>query len=407
MNNYMDEEKKALTLRLATLEASRCLLCKDAPCSSMCPAFTDPARFIRALRFKNIDGAVEVVRENNALASICARVCPTERYCQKGCIRAGLDKPIDIGAIQRYICDYESLTKMNVLEFKELNGKTVAVIGSGPAGLTSALELRKLGYSVTVFESKAKLGGYLRYGIPEYRLPSSVLDLEIKRIKDAGVIFKTNETINDIRLNELRKEFDAVIVAIGYQKGKMIPIFEGNKKAILAIDFLSKAKSKKGNITIPDNVLVIGGGDVAMDTCTTLKKLGCKNVTDVVYETLEEFRASKEELNLSRKENVTIIDGYVPTTVKRGGIVTFKHRFIDSEIKIKADLIILATGQEPLNNLDIEFNKNEAVANNYRINNTNLFVAGDIATKEKTVVYSVRCGKEVAIYVDNFIGGNK
>ena len=187
----------------------------------------------------------------------------------------------------------------------------------------------------------------------------------------------------------------------------MIPIFEGNKKAILAIDFLSKAKSKKGNITIPDNVLVIGGGDVAMDTCTTLKKLGCKNVTDVVYETLEEFRASKEELNLSRKENVTIIDGYVPTTVKRGGIVTFKHRFIDSEIKIKADLIILATGQEPLNNLDIEFNKNEAVANNYRINNTNLFVAGDITTKEKTVVYSVRCGKEVAIYVDNFIGGNK
>ena len=120
MNNFI-EEKKPLTLRLAMEEASRCLLCKDAPCSSACPAGTDPGRFIRALRFKNLCGAVEVIRENNALASICARVCPTEKYCQNGCTRCGIDKPIDIGAIQRFLCDFETDTKMNVLEFKEYN----------------------------------------------------------------------------------------------------------------------------------------------------------------------------------------------------------------------------------------------------------------------------------------------
>ena len=132
MNNFI-EEKKPLTLRLDMEEASRCLLCKDAPCSSACPAGTDPGRFIRALRFKNLCGAVEVIRENNALASICARVCPTEKYCQNGCTRCGIDKPIDIGAIQRFLCDFETDTKMNVLEFKEYNGKRVAIIGSGTA----------------------------------------------------------------------------------------------------------------------------------------------------------------------------------------------------------------------------------------------------------------------------------
>ena len=378
MNNFI-EEKKPLTLRLAMEEASRCLLCKDAPCSSACPAGTDPGRFIRALRFKNLCGAVEVIRENNALASICARVCPTEKYCQNGCTRCGIDKPIDIGAIQRFLCDFETDTKMNVLEFKEYNGKRVAIIGSGPAGLTSALELRKMGYSVTIFEKDKKPGGYLRYGIPSYRLPIEVLDKEIKRITDSGVEIKTNEFISKEVLESIQKEYDAVVIAIGYSKGKMIPIFVGNKKAILAVDFLHKVK-ERNNLNLPDNVLVIGGGDVAMDVCVTLKKLGVSNVTDIVY---------------------------VPKEYKRGGYVTFSSRFIDSEIKIKADLIILATGQTIDNIFDLAFNGNCVENNKNRIDNTNLFVAGDISTSEKTVVYSVRSGKEVARSVDEYLGGNK
>ena len=138
---YQEEYEVGFSPRLVMEEASRCLLCLDAPCSSSCPAGTDPAKFIRSLRFKNVKGAAETVRINNILGAICARVCPTERYCQAGCSRSGIDKPIEIGLIQRYITDFEDALKMDIVEVKEPNGKRVAVIGSGPAGLTAASKL--------------------------------------------------------------------------------------------------------------------------------------------------------------------------------------------------------------------------------------------------------------------------
>ena len=190
---YQEEYDASYTPRLVMEEASRCLLCLDAPCSSSCPAGTDPAKFIRSVRFKNVKGAAETVRINNILGAICARVCPTERYCQSGCSRSGIDKPIDIGRIQKYITDFEDATKMDIIEVAKPNGIKVAVIGSGPAGLTAAAELAKNGYSVTIFEKENKAGGYLRYGIPEYRLANSIV--EIKKIDKKGVSFRFNTTI--------------------------------------------------------------------------------------------------------------------------------------------------------------------------------------------------------------------
>ena len=131
---YLKEYEAGFTPRLVMEEASRCLLCHDAPCSQACPAGTDPAKFIRSVRFKNFKGAAETVRINNVLGAICARVCPTERYCQQGCSRSGIDKPIDIGRIQRYVTDFEDACKMDILEVKPSNGKKVAVVGAGPAG---------------------------------------------------------------------------------------------------------------------------------------------------------------------------------------------------------------------------------------------------------------------------------
>jgi dihydropyrimidine dehydrogenase (NAD+) subunit PreT len=160
---YQEEYEAGYSPRLVMEEASRCLLCLDAPCSQHCPAGTDPAKFIRSVRFKNIKGAAETVRINNALGAICARVCPTERYCQDGCSRSGIDKPIDIGRIQRYITDFEAATKMEIWEPKPLNGKKVAVVGSGPGGLTAAAELALEGFKVTIYEKDAQAGGYLRY----------------------------------------------------------------------------------------------------------------------------------------------------------------------------------------------------------------------------------------------------
>lgn len=404
---YQEEYEAGYSPRLVMEEASRCLLCLDAPCSQHCPAGTDPAKFIRSVRFKNIKGAAETVRINNALGAICARVCPTERYCQEGCSRSGIDKPIDIGRIQRYITDFEAATKMEIWEPKPLNGKKVAVVGSGPGGLTAAAELALEGFKVTIYEKDAQAGGYLRYGIPEYRLSNSVVDREINRIVRLGVDIALNTRVGvDVSLEDLEKENDAVVISIGSCKGKVLPMFENNRKAKLAVDWLKQVKSRKGKVKIPENVLVIGGGDVAMDTVTTLKLLGCPHVTDVVYEQFNEFRASEKELKSAQEQGVTIIDGYIPVGTARGGIVKFKHRIIPSELKIKADLIILAVGQcvDPTG-LGLEINRGEVTFEGNHLKNSKIFVAGDIAHGEKTVVWGVRTGKEVAYAVRQFVRG--
>ena len=408
VKKYNEEYEQAYSPRLVMEEATRCLLCLDAPCSASCPAGTDPAKFIRSVRFKNLKGAAETVRINNILGAICARVCPTERYCQQGCSRSGIDKPIDIGRIQRYITDFEDATKMDIVELLPRNGKKVAVFGSGPAGLTSAAELAKLGYQVTIFEKEHKAGGYLRYGIPEYRLPNSIVDKEIKRIEKLGVQFVFDTKIGENKkLEDLKKEFDAVILAIGNSKGKMLDMFANNRKVKIAVDWLKQVKTKKGNVKLPNNVLVVGGGDVAMDVVTTLKLLGVTNVSDVVYEEFKEFRASDKELRGAQEQGVSIIDGYVPVAC-RGGTVKFKHRVIPAELKIKADLIILAVGQlTDAEGLNIKLERGEVADPGYQVKGTNLFFAGDIAHGEKTVVYGVKTGKEAAKEVNKYLGGNK
>jgi len=388
---HFQEENVGFTPILAMEEASRCLLCLDAPCSKMCPAGTDPAKFIRSLRFKNVKGAAKTIRENNPLGAVCARVCPTEHYCQKGCSRSGIDRPIDIARLQRYATDFEAAVKMRVYEKKKDTGKRIAIVGSGPAGLSAATLLAREGHEVVVYEKEAKAGGYLRYGIPSYRLPEEVLDKEIARIAELGVAFRFHEEVKD--LSVLEKEYDAVIVGDGYGLGKTLPLFEGNRRAITAVEFLKKVKTRP--VRIPEHVLIIGGGDVAMDVASTCKKLGASQVSDVVYETFPEFKASKAELELARKENVSIYDGFIPISATRGGVVKFRHRHQPIELKLKAGLIVLAIGQARL-----EGGLGEPK------DKKNVFYCGDVSLEgDKTVVYAVKTGKEAAIKAMAYLGG--
>lgn len=397
---YIQPFEEQLSLKTLNEEVDRCLLCLDAPCSKDCPAGTDPAKFIRSARFLNYEGAAETIRENNPLGAICARVCPTERYCQKGCSRSGIDRPIEIGKIQQFLTDYETAHGMKILAKGQPNGKKVAIVGAGPAGLSAAATLAKLGYAAEIYDERKEAGGYLRYGIPEYRLPNAVVASEVQRIADLGVKFHLGQKVDQAKLEVLKTKFDAVVLALGQTQGKTLPLFQGVKNVKNAVDFLAEVKTAQGKIALPKNVLVIGGGDVAMDTVTSLKLLGVPQVTDVVYETFAEFKASKKELQGAQRLGVSILDGYVPVSYERG-VVGFKHRFKESTVTIKADLIILAVGQvTALGDLtDLVLDKGEGE------DHGKIFLAGDIAHGEKTVVYAVRTGKAAAYAVEAAIGG--
>ena len=401
---YSQELVQGYTMSTVMEEAQRCLLCHDAPCSNACPAGTDPAKFIRSVRFRNFKGAAETIRSNNALGAACARICPTERYCEQGCSRCGIDKPINIGGIQRFVTDFEEQTGMKVLEKGPDNGKKIAIVGSGPAGLQAAATLLQLGYGVDIYEKGAKAGGFLRSGIPEYRLPDAVVDTEVARIVDLGAVIRYGAEITKDGLEELKAKYDAVLVAVGIGKPQMLEMFEGNPYAVPAVTFLAEVDEKQGQVDLPDNALVIGGGDAAMDVATTLKFLGVQNVTTVTRKELSDFRASKEELETARQAGVTIVDGYAPVAVD-GKVVTFRHRKLNSELKIEADKIVLAVGQSTgAGELGLPVVKNEVDCPEYQADGK-VFVAGDIAKGDKTAVWAVRKGKAAAYAIHNYLGG--
>ena len=402
---YSQELVQGYTMSTVMEEAQRCLLCHDAPCSNACPPGTDPAKFIRSVRFRNFKGAAETIRSNNALGAACARICPTERYCEQGCSRCGIDKPINIGGIQRFVTDFEEQCGMKVLERGPANGKKIGIIGSGPAGLQAAATLLQLGYEVDIYEKGAKAGGFLRTGIPEYRLPDAVVDTEVARIAELGANFLyCREVGKDVSMEELKEKYDAVLVAVGIGRPQMLEMFEGNPYAVPAVTFLAEVDERQGEVELPDNALVIGGGDAAMDVSATLKLLGVQNVTTVTRKELSDFRASKVELETARAQGVTIVDGYAPVAVE-GKVVTFRHRRLNSELKIEADKIILAVGQSTdADQLGLPIVKNEVDFDGFQADGK-VFVAGDIAKGDKTAVWAVRKGKAAAYAIHNFVGG--
>lgn len=407
MNTYVKELDAPYSPLSVIKEASRCLLCIDAPCSQHCPADTKPDQFIRSVYFRNFKGAAEIIREHNALGAVCARVCPTEKLCQEGCLRSGIDEPIDIGRIQRYITDFETVIDMKILSANDQYLGKVAIIGSGPAGLQAAASLRHLGYEVDVYEKEPELGGWLRYGIPEYRLPNQVVDEEIDRIKAIGVTFKTGLEIGrHIAIQSLKEDYNAVLVAVGASYGRMLPIFEGNPHVTTAAEFLPDAKNRQGDIPIPKSVLVIGGGDVAMDAATTLKLVGCETVTCVARETLSDLPASLHELHNAQDQNVSIIDGFTPVEVNENS-VTFEHISINSRLTIQAEKIILAIGQHSklADVTDVKHDHGIIETTNYQTSDPQIFAAGDIVEGDKTVVYAVKTGKEVAQAIHHYLNG--
>ncbi|NLG86692.1 MAG: FAD-dependent oxidoreductase [Firmicutes bacterium] len=401
---------------LAMEEASRCLLCHDAPCSKACPAETDPAKFIRSLRFRNFKGAMETIRTNNVLGGICARVCPTEKYCEGACSRTELEKPIRIAYLQQFLTDYESKTDFTVLQSQKPTKEKVAIIGSGPAGLAAAAELAKDGYAVTVFEAAAKLGGWLTYGIPADRLPQEVVDKEISYVRDLGVTFKTNSKVN---VDELQKQgYAAILVAVGLQKSRLPEIKGLDLTGVYTgTDFLRMAKTAPEKVQVGQKVVVIGGGDVALDCASTAKHLGAADVKVVYRRTLEKMPASQKEKNRVHALNIPIFTGFKPAEIvgEKNKVVRFRATgmFDDSSLDLPTDMVLLAIGQEAddLKALgDFTLSGQVIATNNYKTNIEGVFAAGDIIEGDKTVVYAIKTGKEAARSIKEYLavkGGAK
>lgn len=409
MKQLYQYDDLAYTPLLLIKEVSRCLLCHDAPCSKACPAQTDPAKFIRSALFRNFKGAAETIRENNVLGGICARVCPTEKLCQQGCSRSGIDTPIEIGKIQRFITDYEDASGMKILQPGSKDQGRVAIIGSGPAGLQASATLSNLGYDVTIYERNAQPGGWLRNGIPPYRLSNDLVDKEIDRIKDIGVTFICNTEIGkDISLEQLKQDNRAILLAVGASYGAMLADFADNPLVETAVAFLARAKSTNGQMDIPNSAIIIGGGDVAMDVATTLKISGCGSVTCVARESLDEFPASKKEFSQALAMNVSIVDGFTPVSVNAGEVV-FEHLKLKGRLSLRADKIILAVGQKAkLDGFDtVNHQRGIVDTNKYQTSDAQVFAAGDIVQGDKTVVYAVKSGKEAAQSLHHYLGGGR
>lgn len=416
---YLTEVVPPFTPLTALEEASRCLLCHDAPCSSGCPAGTDPGKFIRSIRFQNLKGAVETIRENNILGASCARVCPYGSTCEEACSRTGIDVPIQIGRLQRFATDFEKSLSMKVLEPSKLTLEKVAIIGSGPAGLAAAAHLAMKGYLVTIFEKNEKAGGVLTYGIVPGRLPQDIVDWEINSIKNLGVEFIYNCFVGkDVTLDELKNQgYKAFFLAIGLQKSKAINIPGMElENADYAIEFLAKIKSSEGKLSVGEHVVVIGGGDVAMDCATTAKLLG-NRVTVVYRRSKPDMPAYSPEVAYVQSLGVDFITETLPIEVlgEKGRVTALKAKGKDgfSEFLLKADRVVMAIGQEVdeicyPENLKIDTKKLTVVDNvSYATNIEGVYAAGDVANGGKTVVQAVAEGKSAANGIDTWLNSKR
>ena len=398
---YTAEAVAGFTHRTALEEAARCLLCHDAPCSKGCPAGTDPAKFIRSIRFRNVKGAAETIRENNIMGGTCANVCPYDRLCEEACSRCGIDKPIQIGKLQRYAIEQEKAFKMKTLKApaKKLPGK-IACVGAGPASLACAAELAKAGYKVTIFEKEAKAGGAATYGIVPSRLPQAVVDHDVAQVKGLGVKIQFNTEVKAADL----EDYDAVFVGVGCGISAIPNIDGADLKGVYgALDFLKETKTTKPSFK-GKRVLCIGGGDSVTDCAVSAKLLGADDVKIVYRRTIEEAPGNIAEFHYALSLGIGMVTGMAPAAIKGNGkveSVEFKGFYDkDASAEFSADIIVFATGQKPTDFTEIAPLKINEKGGTVKAPKGKaggkFFAAGDVVNGGATVVEAVARGKEAA-----------
>ncbi|MEJ2648497.1 MAG: NAD(P)-binding protein [Sedimentisphaerales bacterium] len=402
-----------------------------APCKTTCPANINVQGYVQLIKKGEYLRAVALIRERNPLSAICGRICT--HPCETVCTRAKVDDPIAIRQLKRFASDKE----MEMLEAGEISlppekkpakdAKRVAVIGGGPAGLTAADDLAEKGFAVTVYEAMPASGGMLRWGIPEYRLPKNVLDYEIELIRRKGVSFKHNTRVGkDITFDQLRKDYDAVFISVGVQKGRPLGVEgESREGVIQGVDFLQQAASQN-KPKVGKKVVVIGGGNVAVDVARTALRLGAANINMICLEQHHEMPAYKEEVEATLAEGINILNGWGPRAIQGNGSVSgielkrctsvfgydgrFNPRFAENDRKIvEADQIIIAIGQqndkELLEHLGLQIERNSIKVDALTLGTSehDVFAGGDTVSGPASVIEAVGSGKRAAESIDKFL----
>ena len=326
-----------LTAEQVKAEADRCLTCKNPRCVKGCPVNIQIPEFIKALKEDNLEKAGDIIRETSMLPSVCGRVCPQERQCEGQCVLGIKGEAIAIGALERYVGDNTSAKTAEIIP----TGKKVAIVGSGCAGITAASDLRKAGHEVTIFEALHEFGGVLRYGIPPFRLPRTVLDREIESLKAMGVKFEKNVIVGkSITLKQLKDDgYDAIFICSGAGLPKMMNIPGENLNGVFsANEFLTRVNLMHANeetsatpLRIGKSVAVIGGGNVAMDAARTAVRVGFENVYIVYRRTEAELPARLEEIRHAKEEGVIFQFLHAPAEIleKDGWVAGMKFETME------------------------------------------------------------------------------
>ncbi|MBQ2943071.1 MAG: NADPH-dependent glutamate synthase [Clostridia bacterium] len=439
-NKNFLEVTTGYTPEMAMDEAQRCLNCKNKPCMQGCPVAVKIPEFIALVAEGDFEAAYEKITETNALPAICGRVCPQEKQCESKCVRGIKGEPVAIGRLERFVADYHMVHGEDKITVSRKNGKRIAVVGSGPSGLTAAGDLAKLGYEVTVYEAFHTAGGVLMYGIPEFRLPKEIVQTEIEKLKKYGVKIETDTIIGKTLLvDELLEDMGYDAVYIG--SGAGLPSFLGIEGESLngvysANEFLTRINLMKGYrypeydtpVYCGKNVAVFGGGNVAMDAARSAKRLGAENVYIIYRRGKEELPARAEEITHAEEEGVEFL--FLQNPIKFIGnetgwltgvqIVNMKLGEPDSsgrkspvEIKgsehiLPIDTAIISIGQTP----------NPLIKKTTKGLNTNkrgciiideqgatskpfVFAGGDAVTGAATIILAMGAGKTSAKAIDN------
>ena len=437
-NKNFEEVALGYTKEMAMEEAGRCLNCPKKPCMDGCPVNVPIPGFIEKVAEGDFEAAYEIITSENALPAICGRVCPQENQCEGRCVRGIKGEPVAIGRLERFVADYHMAHAAQTPVEIEKNGKKVAVVGCGPSGLTSAGELAKKGYDVTIFEALHKAGGVLSYGIPEFRLPKDLVAKEIENVKNLGVDIETNVIIGrSMTIDDLMADgYQAVFVGSGAGLPRFLNIPGENLLGVYsANEFLTRVNLMKAYkfpetptpVKVGKNVAVVGAGNVAMDAARTAKRLGAENVYIVYRRGEDEVPARKEEVHHAKEEGIIFkllnnpceihgTDGWV------SGIEVVKQELGEpdasgrrspvpvegSNYVIPVETVIIAIGQSPnplirqtTPGLDTQKWGGIIVdEDTMKTSKDGVYAGGDTVTGAATVILAMGAGKKAAKAID-------